>query len=336
MTREKLLSKLDLIEKRIGNTPIVPLTHPDVDLYAKVETVNFMGSIKDRAAYAIIRGAVERGEIDQDTTVIEASSGNFAVSCSTICHILGLQFIAVVDPGINSVYEKLITFFAHDMIKVTQRDEKQGYLLTKLKTVRDYLEHHPGAFWTNQYGNQDNFLAHYHGTGVEICKHFQKLDYIFVAVATGGTLAGVSCRLKEHFPDIKVIAVDTEGSVIFGGPPKPRLIPGMGSGMVPPLMARARFDDVVTVREEDTARACKALIEREALFLGGSSGTCYHAVLHYFRENPVSHRPSVLFLNPDRGHGYVDNLYDESWLSWFTTQSQPFPSQELEDNAVPN
>jgi len=314
MNKQELLSKLDLIAKRIGNTPIVSLEHPSVNLFAKIESTNLMGSIKDRAAYNIIRGAVERDEINIETSVIEASSGNFAVSCSVICAILGLRFVAVIDPGINKVYEKLISHFAHDIIRVTKRDRNKGFLLTKLDAVHQFCELNENTFWTNQYSNPDNFSAHYNGTAVEICHHFDSLDYVFISVATGGTLAGISCRLKETYPRIKVVAVDIEGSVIFGGAPKPRYIPGMGSGIVPPLVNRAKIDEVVTITENETALACRELVLDHALFLGGSTGTCYHAVNKYFAGKQFAERPNVIFLNPDRGHAYVNNVYDDAWL----------------------
>jgi len=103
----------------------------------------------------------------------------------------------------------------------------------------------PNAYWTNQYGNLDAVEAHYELTAAEICADFDSLDYVFIGVSTAGTIAGVSRRLKEHYPNIRVIAVDAEGSAIFGGTPRKRHIPGIGSSIVPQLLSRAKIDDIV-------------------------------------------------------------------------------------------
>src|SRR2546428_3718430 len=100
--------------------------------------------------------------------------------------------------------------------------------------------------------------SHYETTAAETCADFESLDYVFIGVSTAGTIAGVSRRLKEHYPDIRVVAVDTEGSAIFGGAPRKRHIPGIGSSIVPPLLSHARIDDVVWVPERETAAACRS------------------------------------------------------------------------------
>ena len=322
LRNEQLLKKLDRLRGRIGRTPLSPLDHPAVDLHVKLEYTNIMGSVKDRAAYAMIRGAVEKNLIHAGSKIIEASSGNFAVSCAGIAKMVGLDFVAVIDPGINAVYERMIRDFAFDVIKVNEKGGHESYLQSKLEAVHDYCRACPGAFWTNQYGNPNNFDAHYNGTGAEIAEALDHLDYAFVAVATGGTIAGISHRLKGRFPGVKIIAVDAEGSVIFGGRPKPRHIPGMGSGMVPMMISRALIDDVVTVPERETIRACHKLFYEHGLFLGGSSGTCYAAVNAYFGTAPRKDKPRVVFLSPDRGHGYIDNLYNDAWLAWFADQDR--------------
>lgn len=325
MWKEQVLKKLDLLQQRIGNTSILPLNHESLDLFVKIENNNFMGSVKARAAYTIIRNAIESDIVNEDTELIEASSGNFAVSCAAICRMIGAKFIAVIDPLINRSYEKLIEFFAHDVIKVQKKDRNGGFLLTKLEAVQNYCDSNPRGFWLNQYENDNNFNAHYFGTAEEIIREFPTLDYAFIAVATGGTISGISCRLKEYYPNIKIIAIDAEGSVIFGGPPKPRYIPGMGSGIKPPLVHRADINEVVRVAEKDTVAACHELFTQYGLFLGGSSGTVYHGVKTYFEGRTFARKPKVLFLSPDGGHGYVDNIFDREWLAWFHNQEAQIP-----------
>src|SRR5205814_2472227 len=156
-------------------------------------------------------------------------------------------------------------------------------------------------YWPNQYGNPDAMEAHYELTATEICDDFDSLEYVFIGVSTAGTIAGVSRRLKEQYPKIRVVAVDIEGSVIFGGAPRKRHIPGIGSSIVPPLLSHAMIDDVVLISERETVCACQELLTTHGLFAGGSSGTSFAAIKRFAARMPASAHPTVLFLCPDRG-----------------------------------
>lgn len=288
---------------------------PDMDLFAKLEFVNPVGSIKDRSAYWILKRAAERGEISEKTTVIESSSGNFATALAALTHLVGLRFIPVIDPNISSTYESFLRRICPTVVKVEERDDSGGFLKTRLEMVKHLCATIPHAYWTNQYGNPDAVEAHYELTAGEICAAFDSLDYVFIAVSTAGTIAGVSRRLKEHFPKIQVIAVDSEGSVIFGGAPHKRHIPGLGSSIVPPLLARARIDEVVMIPERETVQACQELLTTHGLFVGGSSGTAYAAVKRLAPKMAGAGRPSVLMLCADRGTPYLDTVYDPAWAA---------------------
>jgi N-(2-amino-2-carboxyethyl)-L-glutamate synthase len=312
-----MLEKLRSLQNMIGNTPLHKIKNNEMNLYVKLEHYNFMGSIKDRAAYKIIEAAILSGKINRNSIVIEASSGNMAVALATICKVIGIKFIAVIDPNINQNYEKLLNFFAYQVVKIDVLDKNNGYLLSKLDYVREYISINQNAYWTNQYENIENFNAHYYGTAVEISKKLKQIDYIFIAVASGGTISGVSRYLKTKFPNIKVIAVDVVGSVIFGGKASPRYIPGMGSGIQPPLVNEALIDEVIYVNEKDTILACNDLLDNHSLFLGGSSGTVYSAILDYFKNKKIINKPNVVFISPDKGAAYIDNVYNEDWVNEF-------------------
>jgi cysteine synthase A len=137
---------------------------------------------------------------------------------------------------------------------------------------------------------------------------------VFVGTSTGGTVAGLSRRVKETWPHARVVAVDAEGSAIFGGAPRIRHIPGLGSSITPPLIDHALIDDVVIVPERDTVRGCHELLSRHGLYAGGSSGTVYAAIGRYFAGH-TGPRPTVLFLCADRGTGYADTIYNPSWVA---------------------
>src|SRR6266446_2396200 len=311
----RLATRLELLRKTLRPTPHVPLAMKGMDLFAKLEYVNPVGSIKDRAAYWILTRAAERGEICEETTVIESSSGNFAAALATYTHLVGLRFIPVIDPNISGTYECFLRRICPTVVKVEDRDDTGGFLKTRLQKVKELCATIPNAYWTNQYGNPDAIEAHYELTGTEICTDFASLDYVFIAVSTAGTIAGVSRRLKEHYPNIRVIAVDTEGSAIFGGAPRKRHIPGIGSSIVPPLLAYAEIDDVVWISERETVAACQELLTTHGLFVGGSSGTAFAAIKRYAPRMTGATPPTVLFLCADRGTPYLDTVFNPTWAT---------------------
>ena len=315
-----LLARLEQLRLTLRPTPHVPLAMEGVDLFAKLEYVNPVGSIKDRPAFWILKRAAERGEISESTTVIESSSGNFASAVAAFTRLVGLRFIPVIDPNISGTYESFLRRVCDHVVKVDERDDTGGFLKTRLQMVKQLCATVPNAYWTNQYGNPDAADAHYQLTAGEICAEFDSLDYVFIGVSTGGTIAGMSRRLKERYPNVRVIAVDTQGSVIFGGSPRKRHIPGVGASIVPPLVSKALIDDVVLIPERETAASCRELLETHGLFAGGSSGTAFAAVKRYapkMARGKASNgkRPTALFVCADRGTPYLDTVFDPMWTT---------------------
>jgi len=306
---------LELLGNTLRPTPHVPLSVKGIHLFAKLEYVNPVGSIKDRSAYWILKRAAERGEICDETTVIESSSGNFAAALAAFTHLVGLRFIPVIDPKISGTYESFLRRICQKVVKVEDVDDTGGFLKARLEMVKHLCATVPNAYWTDQYGNLDAMEAHYELTAAEICADFDSLDYVFIGVSTAGTIAGVSRRLKEHYPNIRVIAVDTQGSAIFGGAPRKRHIPGIGSSIVPDLLSHAKIDDVVLISEQETVRACRELLTSHGLFVGGSSGTAFAAIKRYAARMPAHKRPTVLFLCADRGTPYLDTVFDPTWAT---------------------
>jgi cysteine synthase A len=326
-TRQALIARVAAAENVIRETPVVRLKpSPDltVDLYAKLEYCNGVGSIKDRPAFWILKRAIERGEIGPDTTVIESSSGNFACALSVFCRMLGLKFIPVIDPNISPIYEATLACNCETVVKVTKPDGGGGYLESRLEKVSELLNSSCHSYWPNQYKNADGMAAHYHLTGAEM--ENVPLDYVFLGVSTGGTIAGVSQRLKEKNPRVRIVAVDAEGSVIFGGRPKRRLLPGLGSSIHPALVQQAQIDDVVIVPEVDAISACRELLERYALFVGASTGSVYSAIRKYFRGQENRVRPRVMFLCCDKGSAYLHNVFDRSWGAWRASLERQVPA----------
>ncbi len=179
-----LVTRLEQLRKTLRPTPHVPLAVEHMNLFAKLEYVNPVGSIKDRPAYWILKRAAERGEICDETTVIESSSGNFASALAAFTRLVGLRFIPVIDPNISSTYESFLRRTCSTVVKVEDRDDTGGFLKTRLQMVKHLCATIPNAYWTNQYGNPDAVEAHYELTAGEICADFASLDYVFIGVST--------------------------------------------------------------------------------------------------------------------------------------------------------
>jgi N-(2-amino-2-carboxyethyl)-L-glutamate synthase len=319
----ELLARVEDLGAALRPTPVVRLAHPHLNLFAKLEYHSVVGSIKDRPAYYMLRDAIRRGIVRRTTTIIESSSGNTGAALAVFCRTLGLAFIPVVDPNIPNHCRALLESACTRVVQVGERDETGGgYLRTRLAKVQELLGTVGPAFWTNQYGNPSAMAAHYELTAGEIIASLPALDYVFVGVSTAGTIAGVSRRLKAHFPNVKVVAVDAEGSVIFGQKPQHRYIPGIGSSIVPELLRHALIDDTVHVRELDTIAGCHALLREHQILAGGSSGSSYAAIQSYPFPEP---RATVLFLCADRGTAYMDTVYDAKWVAWRREQEESAP-----------
>lgn len=307
------LIALKQLESSIGHTKLHKLNFSFGNLYAKLECQNIFGSIKDRAAYYIIKNAIEENLITNESTIIESTSGNFGVSLANICNALDINFIPVIDPNICREKEAHLKLLCPKLIKVTERDETGGYLLNRIKTVQNFLVQHPNTFTPNQYENANNYLAYYHSLGEEICNSFSKLDYAFISVSTGGTITGVSMRLKEKFKNIVIIAVDVQGSMIFCNEPKIRKITGMGASKRSVLFDNALIDDFAILSEPDIVKGSHELMLKHNLFLGASSGAAFFAAKTILEKLNNPHANAV-FIAPDAGYAYLDSIYNNEWL----------------------
>ena len=214
--------------------------------------------------------------------------------------------------------EMLISGCGAEIIKVTQPDKHGGYLLNRIKKVKELQSKISNSYWINQYENPLNAKAYYYSLGKEICYQLEEIDYAFLGVSSGGTITGVSQKLKENFPNVKVIAVDVEGSVIFNNPSKKRYIPGIGSSMVPKILQQALIDEVVMVSEVASIRACHELLEKHSFFVGGSSGSVLAAIKKFFSENQINRPVNVVALFPDRGERYYETIYNKNWCEKIT------------------
>lgn len=301
----------------IGNTPLVEFTrvfrHLPIRFFAKLEQSNPGGSTKDRPALTIIESALQSGKIHSGTVVIESSSGNMGIGLAQVCSYYKLRFIAVVDPKTTMQNINLLKAYNAEVEMVTVPDPKTGeYLPARIQRVHELMHVHHDSYWPNQYASEQNSGAHYR-TMDEISTTLDgRLDYLFCATSTCGTLRGCSEYCRKHSLKTKVIAVDAIGSVIFGGTKSKRLIPGHGAAIVPPLYRDSLADDKIHVTDLDCVVGCHRLAQEEVLLAGGSSGAIISAIEQY-ATNLFAGAICVAIL-PDRGERYLDTIYNSEWI----------------------
>ena len=283
------------------------------DVFLKLEGFNITGSIKVKTAIGLVEDLEQRGVVrPNETVLVESSSGNLGLALSLVCAIKGYKFICVTDPNANRAAIRGMELYGAKIIVVEDRDPAGGYLGSRLKKIDQILQSDPNAVWLDQYANIANKNVHAEQTANEIAREFDKVDWVFIGTGTTGTLAGISERLRQEFPGIKVVAVEPVGSVTFGGAPGKRSIPGIGSSVRPKLADLAKPDRIVAVNEEKTVEACLSFVRDYHLLVGGSTGTVLAAVRQLAPE--FRRGDSIVAISADLGEKYLDTIYDPAWV----------------------
>lgn len=311
----------------IGSTPLIHLRRylesADVQLYAKLESCNPGGSAKDRPARTMIEHALQTGDIDENTTVIEATSGNMGIGLAQACNYYGIPLICVVDPHAQPQNIGIMEAYGAIIERVTQ-PLYGDYLKACLTRVQELLQQIPDSYWPNQYANLQNPQAYEQGTVQEVDAALQgTIDYLFVATSSVGAARGCQEYFTKRGRQTKVIAVDAAGSLLFGGPGGARRIPGLGSGNIPPLAAGQDFDRVVRVTDLDCVTGCRRMVKYESILAGGSAGGVLEAVRSMIPELRTKVCAAILH---DSGTRYLDTIYSNNWVE----QELRCPVEELE------
>ncbi len=303
----------------VGGTPLVQLeglfARYPIAVWAKLEESNPGGSVKARAATSMLRAAIGAGELRTGGTVVESSSGNMGVGLAQACRYLGLRFVCVVDARTCASKIQMMEAYGAAVHVVREPDPKTGDLLTaRLDTVARIVRETPGAFWPDQYANPANAAAHATGTMREVDAALDgRLDYLFVATSTGGTLRGCHDFLRKHGRATTLVAVDAEGSVLFGGARGRRLLPGFGAGIETQLSQPAVYDRLERVSDLDCVVGCRRLVDREAILAGASAGGLVSAIERLAPTMAPGSRCAMICA--DGGTAYLDTVYDDRWVS---------------------
>jgi cysteine synthase A len=303
----------------IGNTPLVKLERlaggSSIQVFAKLERFNPAGSIKDRAAISMLHEKIKTGELEPGRSVIiESSSGNLGIGLAQACRYFNMRFVCVVDAKTTRQNMAIMRAYGAEVEVVTEPDPGTGeFLSTRLARVRELLAANPDAYWPNQYANPLNPRAH-HQTMREIVEALDgRVDYLFCATSTCGTLTGCAEYIRQCGLPTVVVAVDAVGSILFGLRPGRRLIPGHGASVRPGLLDVSAADRVVHISDVECVVGCHRLVSREGILAGGSSGAIVSALEKIMTEIP-DHSSCVMIL-PDGGDRYLDTIYSSEWVT---------------------
>lgn len=292
-------------------------------LYAKCEGFNFGWSIKLRTARFMVDEAERRGELAPGATIVESSSGNLGVALAVIAAARGMNFICVVDRNCNPQSVALMRSAGACVEQVVDADANGTYLQARKFRVRELCADRPDRVWLNQYENSANVLAHVETTAPSVDAQFEQLDVLFVGAGTGGTLMGCVEYFRARRSEVRIVAVDSVGSVNFGGPAAGRHISGLGTSQEMSLICADSVDAVEWVDERDSITMCRRLAAR-GVVLGGSSGSVIHGALRWLDRNDPLDRLCAVAVSPDFGFGYLDTVYNDDWCETH------FPGLELD------
>jgi cysteine synthase B len=282
----------------IGNTPLIELEHipqnPKVKIFCKMEGQNPGGSVKDRAAYHMIRSALNRGEIKRGDKLVEATSGNTGIALAMVAKVLGLDMTLIMPD--NSTKERVLSMEAYGAkVILTPAAQTIEYSRTLAEKMRD----EEGYFMLNQFANPDNYLAHYHTTGPEIWKDTAgKVTHFVSAMGTTGTIMGVSKFLKQVNPDIQIVGTQpTDGSSIPG-------IRRWSKEFLPEIFDASRVDRVIDVSQDQATEMTRRMAKEEGILAGMSSGGALHAAIELSKELKEG---VIVCITRDRGDRYLSS-----------------------------
>ncbi|WP_405620773.1 2,3-diaminopropionate biosynthesis protein SbnA [Streptomyces sp. NBC_00076] len=290
-------------------------------LYLKCEGFNFAGSVKLKAAAEMVDAAEREGRLRPGSVLVESSSGNLGVALGMIAASRGHRFLCVTDARCNRASVRLMEALGSHVHVIDEPDLHGGFLGARIAYVRALCAADERYVWLNQYTNQGNWRAHFRTTAPAIARSFPDLDVLFVGAGTTGTLMGCARWFWQWRRRVRVVAVDSVGSVTFGATPGRRMIPGLGTSVPPPLLDESYVDDVVHVEETDTVRVCRLLAGRGFLF-GGSTGTVVSGAGQWLARHGGRELTAVA-IAPDLGERYLDTVYREGWPADVTEAEVP-------------
>ena len=292
----------------IGNTPLLELSNYEKEnglkskIIAKLEYFNPLGSVKDRVAYAMIEQGIKDGKIDQDTVIIEPTSGNTGIGLAFVTAAKGLHLILTMPDTMSVERRKIVSALGAEIVLTPGRDGMKG----AIKKAEELKEEYGNAFIPQQFENQANPAIHKKTTAQEIIKDTDgKVDIFVSAVGTGGTVTGTGLGLKEHNPNVRIVAVEPASSPVLSvGKPGPHKIQGIGAGFVPDVLQMKVLDEIIKVENDAAFETSRAVARTDGLLVGISSGAALYAATE-LAKRPENEGKNIVVLLPDTGERYL-------------------------------
>lgn len=292
----------------IGNTPLLELANYSrnkgvgAKIIAKLEYFNPLGSVKDRVGYAMIKDAEERGLINNDTLIVEPTSGNTGVGLAFVAAARGYKLILTMPDTMSVERRNLLKALGAELVLTPGAEGMKG----AIKRAEEIIAENPNSFMPQQFENPANPEMHKKTTAEEIWRDTDGQVDIFIAgVGTGGTVTGVGEVLKARKPEVKIIAVEPfDSPVISGGKPGPHKIQGIGAGFIPSVLNTGILDSVAKVQNEEAFAAARDAAKYEGLLIGISSGAALHAATE-LAKLPENKGKTIVVLLPDTGERYL-------------------------------
>ncbi len=310
------------ILETIGRTPIVRLNRmaPErVEMYVKIESFNPMASVKDRLAYAIIRDAEDKGELQAGDTVIEATSGNTGIALAMVCAARGYTFVSVMAESFSIERRKIMKALGAKVLLTPAQDRATGMV----KRAAELAETH-GWFLARQFENPANPAYHRNTTGPEILLDFagRRLDYWVTGYGTGGTMTGAGQMIRLARPEVRIVTTEPAGAALLAGKEwQPHKIQGWTPDFIPEVLDRNVFHENVPVTDEESRDTALELARKEGIFVGISAGATVAAALKV--ADQAEPDAVILAMLPDTAERYmstflfedIDETSDEEWLA---------------------
>ena len=262
-------------------------------------------------AYACVRDAERTGRLDRSTMIVESSSGTMALGLALVCRWAQYNLTVVGDASCDPLVRLRLRELGADVAQVTPESGAGNAQRARLDKVADVCASQPNSWWVNQYDNPSNQRA-YASLARHIARTLGRIDGLVGTVGSGGSVCGMARVLRETFPDLAVIGVDTFGSVLFGQADRPRTLRGLGNSIMPANLDHTLFDEVHWVTAAEAFTATRMLHRETGLFRGGTSGACWLVARDWAARHP---RSMTLCLFADDGHRYVSSIYDDEYLA---------------------
>lgn len=296
--------QVDQISKCIGNTPLVNIEKGNnCNIFAKLEFLNLGGSIKSRTAYWMIKNALKNKDINPESVLVEASSGNQGIAVSMIGAIMNFDVKIIMPENMSKERRQFIAAYGAEIILTPAGKNIQEAIDNAIYKANELIDNYPNHYWLNQFANSHNTEVHKLFTAKEILEEIDKpIDFFISGIGTGGTITGIGTELKKAYPNCKVVAVEPEeAAILHGGKMGHHIQQGIGDGLIPEILDTNIIDEMIKISDEE-ARKAAIKLAKKGFFAGFSSGSNISAAYKIAAKYPGKNIVTIL---PDGGSRYL-------------------------------